>query len=169
MTWQANNAAVMTCSSCFRAQGVVTRLIEGGYATGKISVAARWSSTERKALACYNLTGRTEGWGEKGRLWARLWGALSGRGVFALPQFGPILAAGPLVEWIVRALKNAEIFGGFSAVGAALYGIGVSRDVVPEIEASFEEGDFLVIVYGTAKEIDTARLTFAAEELSNAA
>lgn len=169
MTWRANNAAVVACSSWVEARTTVNRLIEAGYDPQKVSVAARLCSSNGDSIACYSLAGRTEGWGDDGRFWAALWRTLSGRGVFVLPSYGPVLVAGPLVEWVARALNNAGIFDGFSAVGAALYGIGLSRDVVPELEAALDARNFLVVIYGSSKEVEQAGSVLAVEELSDAA
>jgi hypothetical protein len=38
-----------------------------------------------------------------------------------IPGLGPILAAGPVVAWIVGALEGAVVVGGLSALGAGLY------------------------------------------------
>ena len=86
-----------------------------------------------------------------------------------LPDYGPVLVAGPLVEWIVGALHNAGIFNGFSAVGAALYGIGISRELIPVLEAAMGTCDFLVVVHGASKEVQEAGSVLRAGELSDAA
>jgi hypothetical protein len=43
-------------------------------------------------------------WGKSGAFWGGLWGMLSGSALFVIPGIGPLLAAGPLVAWIVAAL-----------------------------------------------------------------
>jgi len=169
MTWQADNALVVACFSSAEAYAAVSRLIESGYAADKISAVARCHSAVREASACYNLGGRVEGWGKEGKAWAGLWRALSGQGIFVLPDLGPIFVAGPLVEWAIKALKNIGIFNGLNAVGAALYGIGVSRIVVPEIEASLEAQVFLVVVSGSADDVNLARTILKTEGSSRAA
>ena len=41
-------------------------------------------------------------------------------------------------------------------MAAALKGVGVPDDVVPQYESALKADHYLVIVYGTADEIDTA-------------
>jgi len=40
-----------------------------------------------------------------GAFWGAIWGWSFGAAFFAIPGIGPILVAGPLVAWIVAALK----------------------------------------------------------------
>lgn len=135
----------------------MARLLEGGFEAGKISVASQARRTNGEVVGCYNVSGRTEGQGDVGTFWAALWGVLSGWGFFMMPDTGPVLVAGPLVGWIVAALENAAIFDGLSAIGAALYSMGISRESVSEFEAAFRACKFLVIVHGTSREVDEAR------------
>jgi len=169
MTWQADNAVVTATYSYAEAQGAVTGLLESGYPATKISVAARCRCNGGEISACYSFAGDLEGWGEKGRFWAGVWRVLSGWGGFVLPDFGVVLVAGPIARWIVGALGNAGMISGFSAVGAALYGIGLPRGLVPEIEATFEDYAFLVIASGRAEEVNQARSTLEAKEPVRAA
>jgi len=39
------------------------------------------------------------------------WGLLFGSGLFFIPGLGPILAAGPIVAWIVAGLEGAVVLG----------------------------------------------------------
>lgn len=169
MTWQSDNAVVTACSSHAEAQTAVTSLLASGHPPSKISVVARWQGADGEASACYGIAGELEGWGDRGRFWAGVWRALSGWGGFVLPEFGAILVAGPLAEWIVGALENTGVINGFSAVGAALYGMGMPRRLVPEIEATLEAYAFLVIASGTANEVNRARSALEAEETTRAA
>ena len=41
-----------------------------------------------------------------------------------IPGIGPILAAGPVVVWIVAALESAVAVRGVSALGAGLHSMG---------------------------------------------
>jgi hypothetical protein len=59
--------------------------------------------------------------------------------------------------WIICALEGAAVVRGLSAVGAALYSIGIPKDSIPKYEGSLKANKFLVIVHGTTEEIDQAR------------
>jgi len=64
-------------------------------------------------------------WGRSGAFWGGLWGTLFGAVFFAIPGISPVLVAGPLVAWIVGALKGTVVVGGLSAPGAELCSIGI--------------------------------------------
>jgi hypothetical protein len=67
------------------------------------------------------------------------------------------VVGGPLVAWIVGALEGAVVVGGFSAIGAALYSIGVPKDSILAYERALKANKFLVVAHGTSDELDQAR------------
>jgi len=48
------------------------------------------------------------------------------------------------------------VLGGLSAVGAALYSIGIPKDSVLKYETSLKANKFLLVVHGTADEVERA-------------
>jgi hypothetical protein len=97
-------------------------------------------------------------WGKLGAFWGGLWGFLFGSAFFLIPGIGPVLVAGPLVSWIVGALEGAVITGGLTALGAALYGIGIPKNSVLEYETALKSDKFLVIAHGTAADVTEAKV-----------
>jgi hypothetical protein len=57
----------------------------------------------------------------------------------------------------VSAVESAIIVGGLSALGAALYSIGIPKDSVIQYEAALKADDFLVMADGTAAEMARAK------------
>ncbi len=82
---------------------------------------------------------------------------LFGAAFFAIPGIGPVLVAGPLVSWIVGALEGAVVVGGLSALGAALYSVGIPKDSVLKYETALKAEKFLLVAHGTAEEVARAR------------
>lgn len=82
---------------------------------------------------------------------------LFGSAFFAIPGIGPVLVAGPLVAWIVGALEGAVVVGGFGAIGAGLYGMGIPKDSIVQYEAAIKTDKFLLMVHGSAAEVEKAR------------
>jgi hypothetical protein len=64
---------------------------------------------------------------------------------------------GPLVSAIVGALEGAAVVGGVSAVGAGLYSIGIPKNSVLRYETALRSDKFLLVVHGTATEVEKAR------------
>jgi hypothetical protein len=82
---------------------------------------------------------------------------LFGSAFFAIPGLGPILVAGPLVAWIIGALEGAVVVGGVTAVGAGLMSIGIPKDSVIKYDAALKTDKFLLVVHGTAAEVEKAK------------
>jgi hypothetical protein len=74
-----------------------------------------------------------------------------------IPGLGPIVAAGPVVAWIVAALEGAVEVGVLGALGAGLYSIGIPKDSIVKYETALKTDQFLLIVYGTAAEVAKAK------------
>ena len=105
----------------------------------------------------YNAGDRMKRWGKLGAFWGGFWGLLFGSAFFVIPGIGPILVAGPLVAWIIGALEGAVAVGGVSAIGAALFSIGVPKNSVLQYETAIKNDKFLLILNAGATEIVKAK------------
>src|ERR1700674_4513135 len=119
----------------------------------KLSIVGKGYHTDEQAVGYYNAGDRMKYWGKVGAFWGGFWGLLFGSAFFMIPGIGPILAAGPVVAWIVGGLETAVVVGGVSALGAGLYGMGIPEDSVVKYEAALKTDQFLLIVHGTAAEV----------------
>jgi hypothetical protein len=54
-------------------------------------------------------------------------------------------------------IENAVMLGGLSALGAALYSIGIPKDSVLQYETAVKADGFLVMAHGTAAEVTHAK------------
>jgi hypothetical protein len=81
---------------------------------------------------------------------------------FAIPGIGRVVAGGPLVASIVRALEGNIAVGGESVIGAALCNIGIPENCVLEYESAIQSNRFLLLAQGTAEELETAKVVFEA-------
>jgi len=82
---------------------------------------------------------------------------LFGAGFFWIPGLGQVLAAGPIVSWIVGALEGAVVVGGLTALGAGLYGLGIPKDSIIKYETALKSDKFLVIAHGSAGDVAKAK------------
>jgi hypothetical protein len=100
-----------------------------------------------------------------------LWGAMFGTSFFLIPGIGPLLAAGPIVsalegtvvaqvageslshssKW--RGLEGTVVVGGWSALGAGLYNLGIPEDSNIEYETQIKAGNFILIAHGSLEEM----------------
>jgi uncharacterized membrane protein len=139
------------------AERAVKELQRTGLDMRSVSIVGKDYHTDEQVVGYYNAGDRMNRWGKTGAFWGVFWGLLFGSAFFAIPGFGPILVAGPLVAWIVGALEGAAVVGGLSAVGAGLYSIGIPKNSVIEYETAVKSDKFVLIVHGTAAEVAKAK------------
>jgi hypothetical protein len=61
------------------------------------------------------------------------------------------------VAWIVGALEGAAVLGGLSAIGAALFSIGIPKNSVIDYETAIKTDRYLVLVHGMTAEVQKAK------------
>ncbi len=139
------------------AEEAVKKLQGKGIDMRTLSIIGKDSHTDEHVVGYYNTGDRMKYWGKIGAFWGGFWGLLFGSAFFAIPGIGPVLAAGPIVAWIVAALESAAVVGGMSAIGAGLYSIGIPKDSIVQYETAIKTDKFVVMVHGSASEVDKAR------------
>ena len=153
----AENSVVAVYHTHTDADQAVKELQRGGVDMHKLSIVGKGYHTDEQVVGYYNTGDRMKHWGKMGAFWGGFWGLLFGSAFFMIPGLGPILAAGPVVAWIVGALEGAVVVGGLSALGAGLYSIGIPKDSIVKYEAALKEDQFLLIAHGTAAEVAKAK------------
>src|SRR5579863_4463201 len=122
-----------------------------------LSIVGKDTHTDEHAVGYYNTGDRMKYWGKVGAFWGGFWGLFFGSAFFMIPGLGPILAAGPVVAWIVAGLEGAVEVGALGALGAGLYSIGIPKDSIVKYEAALKTDQFLLIVHGTTAEVAKAK------------
>lgn len=125
----------------------------------KLSIVGKDYHTEEHVIGYYNAADRMKAWGEMTFFWSGLSGLLFGSGFFFIPGIGPVIVFGPLVSWIVSALKGAVRVGELSALGGGLHSIGIPKNSIMEYERALKFDKFLMIAHGTSDEIAKAGST----------
>jgi hypothetical protein len=151
------NSVAAVFSQHSGAENAVKELKDGGFDVKKLSIIGSDYHSEENVVGFYNTGDRMMYWGKTGAFWGGLWGLLFGSAFLLIPGLGPIIAAGPIVTWIIAALEGAIVIGGVSALGAGLFSLGIPKDSVVKYEASIKAGKFLLIAHGTADEVQHAR------------
>jgi hypothetical protein len=135
----------------------IQELQRGGVDMHKLSIVGKGYHTDEQVVGYYNTGDRMKYWGKVGAFWGGFWGLLFGSAFFMIPGLGPILAAGPIVAWIVAGLEGAVEVGALGALGAGLYSIGIPKDSIVKYETALKTDQFLVIAHGSAAEVATAK------------
>jgi hypothetical protein len=152
-----HNAVVGIFNTHIEAETSIKELQLAGFDMKKLSIVGKDYHTEEHVVGYYNAGDRMKVWGKQGAFWGGLWGMLFGSALFVMPGVGPFFVFGPLAIWIVGALEGAAIIGGLSALGAALYSIGIPHDSSIEYETAIKSDKFLVIAHGTSGQVAQAK------------
>jgi hypothetical protein len=151
------NAVVGIFNSHTEAEKSIKELQIAGFDMKKLSIVGKDYHPEEHVVGYYNAGDRMAVWGKRGAFWGGFWGLLFGSALFVIPGVGPIVIFGPLVSWIVGAMEGAVVIAGLSALGAALFSIGIPKDSIIQYETAIKSAKFLVIAHGTAGQVAQAK------------
>ncbi len=152
---QGNNTTIAVLPDHATAEAAVKKLAQAGFDMRSLTVVGQGFHTEEKVVGFYNTGDRVKFWGSRGAFWGGFWGLFFTGAFIAVPAVGPVVVLGTLAATIVSAVEGAVVVGGLSALGAALFSIGIPKDSVIDYEAAIKADNFLVMAHGTA--VDTAR------------
>ena len=139
------------------AEAAVKKLSASGVEMKNLSVVGKGYQIDEKVVGFYNEGDRIKFWGTRGAFWGGLWGMFFGGLFLTIPVVGHVIVLGYLASMAVYGIGNAIVVGGLSALGAALYGIGVPKDSVIQYETAIKADSFLVMAHGTKEEMVRAK------------
>lgn len=151
------NAVVGIFNTHIQAETSIKELQRAGFDMKKLSIVGKDYHPEEHVVGYYNAGDRMLFWGKQGAFWGGFWGLLFGSALFVIPGVGPLIVFGPLVGWIVGALEGAVVIGGLSALGAALFSIGIPTDSLMRYETAVTSNKFLVIAHGSTYDVTQAK------------
>jgi hypothetical protein len=163
----ATNSVAAIYETHEQAEQAVKELQESGVDMKSLSIVGRGTHTDEHVVGYYTAGDRMKYWGGVGAFWGGFWGLLFGSGLFMIPGLGPILAAGPIVAWIVAGLEGAVVVGGVSAIGAGLVSLGIPKDSVLKYDVALKTDKFVLVVHGTAEEVEKAKGVIAGTKQSH--
>jgi hypothetical protein len=139
------------------AEAAVKELARGGFAMNTLSVVGKGYHTEEKVVGFYSAGDRIRFWGARGAFWGGFWGLFFGGLFMTVPVLGHIVVLGYLATVALSAIETAVMVGGLSALGAALYSIGIPKDSVIDYETALKADSFLVMVHSPPQDLDRAK------------
>jgi hypothetical protein len=139
------------------AEVAVKKLAQDGYEMKSLSIIGKGYHIDEKVVGFYNIGDRVKFWGLRGAFWGGLWGLFFGGIFLTLPMTGSVVILGFLANITIGAIDNAVIVGGLSAIGAAIYSVGVPNDSIVQYEADIKADQFLVMAHGEASEVARAK------------
>ena len=126
-----------------------------------LSIVGKGYETDEKVVGFYNIGDRVKFWGKRGAFWGGLWGLFFGGLFLTIPVVGHVVVLGYLASIAISAVESAIMVGGLSALGAALYSIGIPKDSVIQYETALKADSFLVMAHGVAADIARAKAILA--------
>ena len=139
------------------AEAAIKKLTAEGFAMKSLSLVGKGYHTDEKVMGFYNVGDRVKFWGSRGAFWGGFWGLFFGGLFLTIPVVGHVVILGYLAAAAISAIEGAVVVGGLSALGAALYSIGVPKDSVVQYETSLKADDFLMMAHGSQAEVARAR------------
>jgi hypothetical protein len=139
------------------AEAAIKRLTAAKFEMKNLSVVGKGYHTEEKVVGFYNMGDRVKFWGGRGAFWGGLWGLFFGGLFLTVPVVGHIVVLGYLAAIAVTAVENALIVGGVSALGAAIFSMGIPKDSVLAYESAVKADGFLVLARGSHEEVLRAK------------
>jgi uncharacterized membrane protein len=156
-TNEKSNSIIAVYQSHSEAESAVKHLKDSSFDLTRLSIVGRDFQTDEHVIGYYNAGDRVKYWGQSGLFWGSVWGMLFGSAFFMVPGVGPLIMAGPIVTWLVGILEGAIVVGSLSALGAALYGLGIPENSILQYETAIKAGKFLLIANGSVTEIQHAK------------
>lgn len=138
------------------AEQAIMSLEYAGFDMKKLAIVSKDYQKEEHVRGYYNTSDRTKSWGKRGALWGGLWGVLFSPAFMCVPGVGSLTAGGLLFSSVVSGLSTAFFTGGLTALGAALYSIGIPKKSVIHYETAIKLNKFLLVVHGTRDEVERA-------------
>lgn len=139
------------------AEAAIRKLAGAGFEMRKLSIVGQGYHIEEKVIGFYSTGDRVRFWGRQGAFWGALWGLFMGGMFLTVPVVGSLVVLGSFAATLLFAVENAVIIGGLSALGAALFSMGVPNDSILAYEAAVKADGFLVMVHGTEQDMERAR------------
>jgi hypothetical protein len=135
------------------AEDAVRKIADSGFDMKHLSIVGQGFHSEEKVVGFYNIGDRIKFWGKHGALWGGIWSLFVGGIFLTIPVIGPVMVVGHLAAMVLAAVEGAVLIGGLSALGAALFSIGIPKDSVIQYEEAVKTDGFLVVGHGAVDEI----------------
>ena len=135
------------------AESAVRKLAEAGFDMKRFSIVGRGYHSEERVVGFYNTGDRVRFWGANGAFWGGLWGLFMGGMMFTIPLIGHVMVLGYLASTVFSVVEGAAIGAGLTALGAALFSIGIPKDSIVRYEEELKADRVLIVAHGASAEL----------------
>lgn len=156
---EITTSCVSVYTSCQAVEQGLEALQGRGFDLRRVSLVGQGYHSTEHPIGFYKVGSAGDGsrfWGHQAAFWEGIWGRLPGVGFFWVPGFGTLVASGPIVIRLVKGFEGLALDGGFGVLGAALYNMGVPRNVIMQYEIDVKAKSFLLIIDGKRRDVERA-------------
>jgi hypothetical protein len=103
----------------------------------QISVIGKGHHVDQQASGYFDSgRGEPQYWGRHRSFWNNLWQSLPGAAFLWVPDFGPLIIAGPMATAVIAELHRSPRQGTLGVVGESMLGMGIPAAVVDKYQAA---------------------------------
>jgi hypothetical protein len=157
-----NKAILTVCVGHTPAEKAIAQLERLGFEVKDLSVFRKACLDEDEVVGLYTAGEHLLARGGSSAFWERMWGLLGDGGLFLVPGIGPVVLAGPFIHTLVATVENGPIVDGLTALGAAIYGLGIPRIRILHYKVLFMAGECAVLAFGSSELVRKAKTSLAA-------
>ncbi len=139
------------------AEQAVSELMHAGLDITKLTIVGKDQETHEHILGYYNAIDRIKFWGKRGAFWGGLWGIIFSPAFFYVPIGGSLSLGRLVMSTLASGFSTAVFTGGLSALGAALYSIGIPKNSILRYETAIKMDKYLLIYHSTREEVQRAK------------
>ena len=157
-----NKALVAVCVGYAQAEKAIAELKRLGFDVKDLSVVRKACLDGQEFVGLYTAGKRLLARGGSAAFWERMWHLLGDGGFFHVPRIGPVVLAGPFIHRLVATVDDGVAVGGLSALGAAIYSLGIPRDRVLGHKIGIVAGQCVVVAFGSPELVTKAKTSLLA-------
>ena len=157
-----NKAIIAVCVGHAQAEKAIAQLERLGFEVKNLSVFRKACLDEDEFVGLYTAGERLLARGCSSAFWERMWGLLGDGGLFLIPGIGPVVLAGPFIHTLVATVDSGVPVDGLSALGAAIYSLGIPRVRILNYKVAFMAGECAVLAFGSPELVTEAKTSLAA-------
>ncbi len=150
------NSCIAIYSTCQAVENILDKLQKAGFDLRLISVMGKGFHGDAHAIGFYTSNDQNRYLGAQSAFWNKLWDLTADVAFFWIPNFGPLIASGPIVPLLVRRHTEIEVGGRFNMFQSALYSVGVPKDNILQYDTALKTDKFLLVAHGQRDLVENA-------------
>jgi hypothetical protein len=144
-----NKVLLAVCVGRAQANRAIAELRRLGFDEKQISAFGKAYVSEEEVVGVYKAGKRLVARGGAANFWERLWDTLGDGGLFLVPGIGPVVVAGSFTYMLANTIDDVGTIGGLSALGRAIYSLGIPRDNILRYEMEIRANECALVAQGS--------------------